>query len=282
MSEAEGYRRRAEVIDRHYYKELAHLSLGEVSDPRALFSCLTERDEASVSMLTSHISGICREGVTGAMFAEACADICRANGVLPSLGEMLPHAEDSEPTTAALVTGGYADNAFASFREEYSRIRHTLLRPHHADRIQSACDCVLDGEADFAVIPVWNDRDGRLRSFYAMIDSFDLKILSVTNVPTGDGRTRFALCGSDAGPLYASPEYMEFSVPDREGIAADVADAVRAHGHLPVDMSSSPNGRGESRLNMTVKASGDIRPALLYLNLFHPDYNITGIYGCTG
>lgn len=281
IGEADEYRRRADTVDALYCKELAHLALSAVSDPSAVFACLTGRDDTALSQTLSVSAGICRQGITGALFAKAFTDVCRARGLLPSVSEMFPHNGDSEPTTVALVTGGYADSALSYFRDEYKELTHTLLRPHHSDRVQNACDCVLDGDADFAIVPVRNDRDGLLRSFYRMLESFDLKILSVTSVETEEGRTRFALCGTDAAPLFPSPAYMEFSASGDDGFISDIADAVRLHGHSLIDVTLSPNGSEENRSHFTVRSGGDLRPTLLYLNLFHPSHNIIGVYGNT-
>lgn len=282
IAEADDHLRRADVIRENYYKELARLSLSFVRDRRALFSCLTDRDKNAISELMTipngAASGLCMPGATGALFARYCTALCERENVLPQLSEMFPRTDDGEPTTAALVTGGFADLAFSNFREELAQNSKIALRPHHADRVQNACDSVLDGEADFAIIPIWNDRDGRLRSFYRMMDDFDLKILSVTTVATEDGRTRFALCGVGASPLFPAPAYLEFSAPGKALLPEEIGEAMRTLGHTVTDASASPSGGG-TVYHFAVSAGGDLRSALLYLNIFDPNFSVVGLYG---
>lgn len=279
LGAAEEHRRRARIVEAYCYRELAHASLAAVSEPSHIFLCSTERDEKSVRELLDATSGICRAGAAGAIFAKYCAELCAARGIEPTLRDMFPHPSEIEPTTVAYVTGGFTDPAFESFRDELSHILHISLRPHHAERVSNACDCVLDGDADFAIIPVWNSRDGHLRSFYRMIDGYDLKILSVTTVPTEEGRTRFALCGADVSPLFPMPAFMEFSIAGDGEIFGSVSDAVAVHGHTVSEVISYPTGQGRTLYHFSVNAGGDLRPTLLYLNLFHPTHTVLGLYG---
>lgn len=279
LSEAEEHRRRAGTVEAYYYRELAHAALAEVDDPTRVFMCSTARDEEAVSALLAPVSGLCRSGVSGAHFAKYCTVLCDSRGTSPTIADMFPRTSEDEPTTVAYVTGGFADSAFAHFRDEFSHLCHIALRPHHAARVHNACDCVLDGEADFAIIPVRNGRDGHLRAFYRMISDYDLKILSVAEVQTEDDKTCFALCGSDTSPLFPAPGYMEFSVTGGDGMISVMTEAINAHGHTVSAINSSPAPSGKTLFHFVVRAGGDLRPTLLYLNLFHPAHTVLGIYG---
>ena len=280
IGSAAEHRRRADTISALYYKELAHIAMSAVRDPASVFSCSADRDEDDIRELLLTQNGICDAGLTGALFAKYYTELCSSRGIIPELADMFRHTVKTEPASAAYVTGGFADAAFDALREELAAVAHVTLRPYHAERAGSACDCVLDGKTDFAIIPLWNDRDGNLRSFYRMIGEFDLKILSVTTVPTDEGRTRFALCGAEANPLYSSPAYMEISLIGHDSIISDISDASRAHGHTVTEISTSPS-EGGPLVRFTIRAGGDLRPTLLYLNLFHPAHTMIGLYCST-
>ncbi len=278
---ADEQRRRAGIIEDYLFSELAREAFASLPDPAAVFSASTRRDEEAVAALRAAASPHSAPGVKGARFAALYAGLCRRARLLPELYDTLPHVEEPAPPTvltAAYVTGGFADAAFAAFRDELSRAFRVMLRPHHSERVSGACDCVLDGEADYAVIPVRSSRDGVLRPFYHMIDSHDLKLLAAASVggAGGEGRTCFALCGADAGPLFPVPELFEFTVAG-EGVIPDVAAALVAHGHAPLSVVSYPSEDGGLRHHFTSRVGGDLRPTLLYLNLYH-SYTVLGIY----
>lgn len=279
FSEAGEHRRRADVVEAYYYKELACTALAATASPERVFMCSTARDEGAVAELLTPVLGICREGASGAKFARYCVMLCDARGISPSLSDMFPHTEEGDPTTVAYVTGGFGDVAFGNFRDEFARLYRTTLRPHHAAQVHSACDCVLDGEADFAIVPVRNSRDGYLRAFYRIIGEYDLKILSVSEVRSEDDKTYFALCGSDTSPLFPVPAHMEFSVRGGGGMIAAVTEAVGVHGHTVSAINSFPDTNGKSVFHFVVRSGGDLRPTLLYLNLFHPTHTVLGLYG---
>ncbi len=278
LSEALDSRRRAGIIEEHYYKELARISLASCPDPAAAFIPFSDGGDAASALLAS-AGGLCRPGVPGALFAKYCSALLDARGALPPIGDMFPSSGDENITTVAYVTGSAADAPFLSFADEFSARRHVRLRPHHAKHIAAACDCVLDGEADLAIVPIWNSRDGRLRSFYRMIDGYDLKILSVVETAADDIRTVYALCGSDLHPLYKSPAAMEFSVRGQTGLISTLTDGVAVHGHAVSEITSYPTEKGQTVFHFIISVGGDLRPTVLYLGLFHPGHTVLGIYG---
>ena len=280
LSEADGHRRRADVIEANYYKELARLALAACPDPTAAF--FPAQDGASAtSALLDEAGGICQPGASGALFAGYCVSILEKRGALPPLSAMLPPVWEDEVTKVAYVTGSAADDTFSAFADEFASLypRRMRLRPRHAEHIAAACDCVLDGEADLAIIPVWNNRDGRLRSFYRMISGYELKILSVAETSAEDNRTVYALCGTELCALYRAPAVMEFSVRGQAGLIRTVTDAVAAQGHTISEVSSYPTPKAENVFHFILKAGGDLRQTVLYLSLFHPDSTVFGIYG---
>ncbi len=278
LAEADEHRRRAGVIEANYYKELARASVAVCSDPAAAFVPGSDGGKAASSMLAA-AGGIPRPGRTGALYAGYCAALLP----LPALGIIFGAEPPPELSTVAYVTGSSADASFRTFKEIFSRYR-IELRPHHADQIAAACDCVLDGDADLAIVPVWNDRMGRLRTFYRMIEDYDLSVISVTEAAAEGVRTRFAMCGGGLYPLEGAPETMEFSVRCRAEHIPALTEAITVHGHTVSEITSYPSQKGtaQTAFHFVINAGGDLRPTLLYLGLFHPDRTVLGIYGSCG
>ena len=279
---ADEHRRRAEIIEDYLYKELARAAFYEMPEPERAFFSSTVRDEDAVSALRLLAEPYCSPGIPGARFAKMFASVCEEAGALPRLYDIFPHVDETETyppqsATAAYVTGGFADAAFAAFRDELLRSLHVELRPHHSERVSGACDCVLDGDADCAIIPVGSSRDGELRSFYRMIDAHDLKLLATVRVAaSSEEETRFALCGAYTGPIFSEPELFEFTVTG--GSVSDITAAVIYHMHAVTSVCSYPSENGGFVHHFTVRAGGDLLPTLLYLNLCHKEHTVLGIY----
>lgn len=279
LGEAADHRRRAGVIEANYYKELARAALAACPDPAAAFVPDADGGDAAAALLAS-AGGLAAPGLTGALFTEYCAALLAQRGSLPPLGDMFGAEPPPELSTVAYVTGSSADAPFRAFRESFSRYRISL-RQHHAEHIAAACDCVIDGDADLAIVPIWNDLHGRLRTFYRMIDDHDLSVISVAEAVNEGIRTRFALCGSGLFPL-GTPDTMEFSVRAQASLIPTLASAVAAHGHTVSEITSYPAPKGQTVFHFVISAGGDLRPTLLYLALFHPERTVLGIYGDGG
>lgn len=89
----------------------------------------------------------------------------------------------SEPTQAgahskiSFVKNKYNDTAF----DEFSR---TVInaKPDYASSFKESCESVYDGRCEFCILPLTNSSDGRLMSFYALIDRYELKICNYTDI----------------------------------------------------------------------------------------------------
>lgn len=85
----------------------------------------------------------------------------------------------------------YAKSAFAKFEKLFPDCNSIPV-----DSFLATCEAIED-ENTFGIIPIINSSDGRLVSFYRMMDKYDLKISAVCRIdnPNGDGFTKFALVG---------------------------------------------------------------------------------------
>jgi hypothetical protein len=83
----------------------------------------------------------------------------------------------------------YSKTAFDSFSALFNKCEGIQL-----DSFTLVCETVEEDDI-FGIIPIINSSDGRLMSFYRLMDKYDLKILAVCRVdnPNGEGFTKFAL-----------------------------------------------------------------------------------------
>ena len=72
---------------------------------------------------------------------------------------------------------------------------------------------------------------------------------------------------------------MEFSSKTDGTGASKLAEAMAALGHTVTEITSFPDSDGKSVYHFAVDLGGDARATLLYLDLFHPDHRVIGLYG---
>lgn len=270
LSDASEELLRSETIKKGYIKELARLSVKDERELlRELFAAegcsaeLSSELKASVRLVGDGENG----GILARLLTETYEALCGAvddDAIFPD-----PSSADS---SASFVSGSGADSAF----DEFSRRFH--LSAVHTSRISYSFDAVLDGDAGFCIIPVVSSNDGRLRSFYKMIDVYGMKIAAVVSVESSENIMRYALCKRDSRPIVSAPSHMEFSVPCSGSEAMAIARAAHALGNSLIDISSLPSERNGEIFSFTFKLGGAYKPFLLYLNLFHPSFTLIGIY----
>ena len=111
--------------------------------------------------------------------ATLCAHICRDTRFLRELDEkrVFGTGEPAMPGThgkIAYVRNKRTDDAYLAFSE---RIRGA--KAYYAASFTDACESVFNNECEFCILPIENDRDGKLYSFYSMIDRYELRICGI-------------------------------------------------------------------------------------------------------
>lgn len=271
---------RAATVRRGYEKELARLLLRELGeDARSLFVAeMPDMDEAEQAVFC--VRTLISAGEAGARFAEYFTELYKRAFGQPKYSDVFARESDEEGDDAssgiALVSGGSIDLAYESFSKKLA-FPETIY-PIHTQRLNAACDAVAGGEAGYAIIPVKNASDGRLRSFYRMIGVYDLKIAAVCTVGADENAMRYALCTRNYRQFSENPEYFEISLPADGDEALTVASAARSLGYTLYEMSSSPSERDGEIYSFTFAAKRDPIPLILYMNLYHPRYTVLGIY----
>ncbi len=82
----------------------------------------------------------------------------------------------------------YLDNAYS--REALEMFgKHINIYPDAENDFNSVCESVYSGRNKYAVIPLFNTRDGLMISLYKLLHKYDLKIVASTKVLMNDGNT---------------------------------------------------------------------------------------------
>lgn len=113
--------------------------------------------------------------------------------------ELLGMSESAQPGShgkISYVRNKYNDVAFENFS---LIIRNAKFS--YAPSFASACEDVISGACEYAILPIENSSDGRLFGFYSLLDRYELHICAVTSLETNDddaSSIRFALVGRSA------------------------------------------------------------------------------------
>lgn len=159
------------------------------------------------------------------------------------------------------------------------------LREHGCRSFGELCEDISSGSSDGCIIPLENTTDGKLMSFYSIIDRFELKIFRVCDIESSDGTqsTRYALLTRHAdAPEIDGEHYLEFSVT-----ASDIRTLHRlldAAERMTLDvcrLDSIPQHYDEAAMLHYLVSHGRsdaLLCYLLYLELEQPGYTLIGLY----
>lgn len=258
-----------------------------------------EQHLLSLAMLAEQI---CREeGTAEELFDTFLSDIkepnewakavfCRTYAGLhakdPSLRpESLLSMRDLAPAGAhgkiAFVRNRYNERAYDRFSELVIG-----TKPIYVSDFTEACESVYNGQSNYCILPIENSTGGRLFSFYAMMDRYDLKICAAAEIESDDGaeNVRYALVGhSVPRPLGKSATcVLECSLTREDGTAiSDLLQAAELLGARVQTIDFLPLEYDYSfyRVFLSFVLPLDTVAAFaLYLSLSYPNYNPIGFY----
>ena len=219
---------------------------------------------------------------------DVCREINRLSYVKSSFYEsVLGPSESCDESARGRVA--YVKNNFTS--SAYLIFSKLIPSPRCAyfDSFDLICEDVHSGESEFCILPVETSTDGKLISFYSMIDRYELKILSICTVehPGGSNFTKFALLGRSLKfPSAESTSGLKFELRISQSLsddtyisqiicAADVCGvALRRINSMPLPYSDSMiSYYAVFDLNRS-----DLKTFLTYLTLECPQCYAMGIY----
>ena len=181
----------------------------------------------------------------------------------------------------AFVRNRYAERAYEHFSNAVIGAKPILV-----SEFSEACDLVYNSRCSYCILPIESSTGGRLTSFYAMMDRYDLKICAIFELENNDTTesVRYALAGRLLPrPISKSKACMlEFSLTREDASQlSELLSATALLGATPTRVDFLPLEYDHSfyRVFLTLRVSAKDAPALgLYLALSHPNYTPIGFY----
>jgi hypothetical protein len=193
--------------------------------------------------------------------------------------------EQTEPAPlrdrrVSFVRGGGSGRAF----ERFAKYVPGVLAEYEED-FRRALEAVANGETTFAIVPIENSFDGRLNSFYRLMEKYALSIVLAADIPSDDyeSNTRFALVYKKLDVIEAEGEDL-FECKITLGEPCELADIINAASYFGAEVYKvyslplSSGGR-ENSFDMIFSLSGaNVAGLFCYLMLKYPHLSPVGVY----
>ena len=172
----------------------------------------------------------------------------------------------------------------------FELLSSTISSPRavYTSSINGACEAVTEGSCEFCILPIENSLDGKLFSFYSLLDRFELKIYAACDIEgEGDSRVSYALVGRSSRKASGSAEkrsrpILEFFVLDSaQGILDTISEAAKECNAelLSIDTRPVPYDAQSKKFILSFKVS--YKDAMLFcafLALYCDSYSPIGLY----
>ena len=189
----------------------------------------------------------------------------------------------------AYMKNHYADAAFLMFSRSVSAPRSFYLTS-----TQAVCEEVYSGGCEYCILPIETDTDGKLMTFYSMIDKYELKIHSVCTVRYADNQsfTKFALLKKsisgtgifNVSQAYLNKRMLEIKISQTSQNDSPLYDILKAADACSLKLlriDSLPLSYNRDLLGYYTVFSinqADFKTFLIYLALESPQSYIIGYY----
>ncbi len=219
---------------------------------------------------------------------EVCKEISCLSKIEDTFYEsLLGHPEVCKATAAkkiAYVKNNFTDSAYLSFSRSSPAFRCAYF-----DSFDAICEDVHSGESEFCILPIETSSDGKLLSFYSMIDRYEFKIVATCIVEHKDGSkfTKFALLGrsiSLSDYTNKKGKKLELRIPQASSKESPIYEILRAADACNMNLcriDSIPLSYNDSMLSYYAVFNiqeADIKAFITYLALEHPQCYALGIY----
>ncbi len=170
------------------------------------------------------------------------------------------------------VKNPLSDLAYDSFAMFFDRASVS-----YAEDFVSACEDVYHSVSDYAVLPVYSEKSGRLGSFCDLADKYELKKILTCRVysNTDDTETEFALFSKSCERVAGNRRrevFFELSLPGTDIMS--LMEYVRA-AECEITWINTSDERADICLEIP---ENGITALYIYLMLCLPDHEIKGIY----
>ncbi len=179
----------------------------------------------------------------------------------------------------------YVDNQYSAAAYEILSSSVKGATPRICGSFTEMCDSTSSGETEACILPIENTSDGKLLSFYSLIDRSDLKISNICDVYSEDEsrRTRYALLRRSLRRLddEVNELYFEFSFCPTPGLTVDeILHAAVLADLVIYRIDSVPLRYSESNFIFHPVLLGNIENILVYtlfLSLNSAQYTPVGV-----
>lgn len=215
-------------------------------------------------------------------------EICRSE-----LGEQIKNLlfiGSTEPTSAgshskiSYVKNRYNDIAFEHFSRSVPN-----AKPDYASSFAESCENVFDGLCEFCILPLANSKDGRLMSFYNLLDRYELKICEIIELDSEDSASTLRIarisraCRDQRGKIQRNQKYIfEFSIINEStDFLASLFEAARQSNARLISIDSLPTEYASNMQKFFLSFSIPQQNASsfrLFVALNHQTYTPIGIY----
>ncbi len=148
-----------------------------------------------------------------------------------------------------------------------------------------ACEAVETGQAAYAIVPIYSTSDGRLNSFYRIIEKHELSIILTCDVDSDDGEsmTTFALIHKEHLIPSVGAPHLECQITfDELSSLSDITDAAYYFGATVTGLEALPvmfSGRAGTFAVIFDLSQADVAGLVIYLALEYPQMSVVGMYG---
>lgn len=157
-------------------------------------------------------------------------------------------------------------------------------KAYYCTSFTDACEAVFNDTCEFCILPIQNGKEGKLYSFYTMLDRHELKIAhTVTEEETDTQESvSFALVGRSLFLQENKHLRYEFSlIGENVNIIWAVTEAAKELGGIVSDVGTLPVAYDQPRrrfyLSVDIPAEG-IDPLTMYLSMENLGFEALGLY----
>ncbi len=216
----------------------------------------------------------------------ACREICNLLKfnpfVLPNDFFKSQHSLKKDVTQKlSYVQNHYTNLAFSKFSKQFKG-----LQAYYQSRFDTICEDVYNERCEFCILPIENTSEGKLVSFYSLIDKYDLKILSACAIDNDDRKsTLFALLGKNFSVLKKNIGSFFFEFAVTTGDFSSVAEILAVAEHFSLKLrriDSLPLSYNDEAFSyhiiLELESASEITPFLIYLSANVPQYTPIGLF----
>lgn len=217
-----------------------------------------------------------------------CRELLQVRRCSPELRRLIAIGDGDGAAAGSHGRIAYPKNKFNDAAFERLSLGIRGARAFYTPSINGACEAVAEGSCEFCILPIENSSEGKLVSFYGLLDRFELKICSACDLDTnGDSQIRYALvcrgCREPSERALKSTRYiLDFFVLDSQGGTLNsLLEAAGLCGAqlLSIDARPVPYDEQSKKFILSFRISG--AQGLLFrafLALHYDGYSPVGLY----